>query len=232
MTAAAVIFLALGLYWPLKYMRQRSVCQAQLYRIGQGLISYQNDNNGQLPLVASAAGEPWWKVGYQPQSQKNLSNTRHLWLLVKGEYVNARDFVCPGKKCTSPIIPGKVSLTALYDFPSRNCISYSFRIRCNKSTEAQQGARQVLIADMNPLFEQLPTDFEHLRLEVDNMLSSLNSNNHSRCGQNVLFNDGSVSFEKKRLAGTDGDDIFTLRDIACYSGTERPASESDDFVAP
>lgn len=87
------------------------------------------------------------------------------------------------------------------------------------------------MADWNPLFEELPKDYSQpFQLRLTRKLLSLNSINHKRRGQNILFNDGRVNFMKTRLIGTD--DIFTLRDTDVYRGCEVPSCEEDFFVAP
>jgi hypothetical protein len=86
---------------------------------------------------------------------------------------------------------------------------------------------------MNPLFESLPSDFgQPLKLRLDARLLKVNSVNHKRKGQNVLFSDGSVKFVKTRLVGANNDDIFTLRDTQLYQGCEVPTCDTDDFLAP
>jgi hypothetical protein len=60
----------------------------------------------------------------------------------------------------------------------------------------------------------------------------LNSLNHNRRGQNVLFDDGSAGFVKTRFVGVNGDDIFTLQNTTLYQGSETPDRETDAFLAP
>jgi hypothetical protein len=236
LAAAAVIFFVIGTYFSMAgYMRQQSwqtACNAQLQRIGKGLLNYRSDNNGELPMVATAAGDPWWKVGYKPDSNENHSNTRHIYLLVRNGYVKPADFICPGAKKAKADDLGKMQIAGLRDFPGRQFISYSFRIRCVNATDAQTVSRCVLISDMNPLFENLPKEFEQLRLQIDEKMEKLNSINHAGRGQNVLFEDGSSGFFRTRLVGIDQDDIFTLRNTILYQGNERPGCEADAFVAP
>jgi hypothetical protein len=87
------------------------------------------------------------------------------------------------------------------------------------------------MADWNPLFEELPKDYSQpFQLHRTRKLQSLNSINHKRRGQNILFNDGRVNFMKTRLIGSD--DIFTLQDTDVYHGCEVPSCEEDFFVAP
>ena len=218
----------------LDYARARAwqmQCQAQLGRIGQGLNNYSSDHNGNIPSVAKAAGTPWWKVGYS--GEENYSNTRHTWLLVKGEYAKAEDFICPGKRQTklNPIALSRIK--ALNDFPDRRYIAYSLRIICDQPKKIQSLHRKALMADMNPLFETIPDDFNKpLNLFVNEKLQKRNSINHKRRGQNVLFCDGSSSFKRKRNVEISNDDIYTLRDTQVYTGIELPSCESDAFLAP
>jgi hypothetical protein len=233
-TAAVIVFVAGVLVAPLNLARQKSrqqACLMQLQRIGQGINSYSSDHDGQLPAVATAMGDPWWKVGYQ--GKENQSNTRHIWLLVKGGYVNPTDFVCPGRSQgqTAQLDPSQVQ--NYNDFPSRKYVTYSFRIRCSKPGEESTGGKKVLIADLSPLFEKLPNDYSKpFKLQLSTDLLNLNSINHNRSGQNVMFCDGSTEFVKSRQIGTSADDIFTLQDTNTYQGVEVPARETDAFLAP
>jgi prepilin-type processing-associated H-X9-DG protein len=234
LSTAAVILLVAGIYFsPLQYARNKANCQSQLYRIGQAMSSYQNDNDGQLPLVAAVDGAPWWKVGFKSKSPEHQSNTRHLWLLVKEGYVeNPADFLCPGKKHSKKIVYDMTRAVRYYDFPSRNHINYSFRIRCHKAPAQTNLSQKAVLSDLNPLFENLPVDFEQFTLELNKELKNLNSINHRRRGQNILFCDGHVEFVKTRFVGVDKDDIFTLQNILSYSGCETPSCETDAFLAP
>ena len=236
--AAAVIVLVAGTYFTTTgYMRQQSwqtACNAQLQRIGSGLSSYRNDNNGEMPMVATTAGDPWWKVGYKPDSNTNHSNTRHIYLLVRNGYIkNPAEFICPSAKTANAADLEKIQFEQLRDFPGRQFVSYSFRIRCPKPINSQTACRGVLISDMNPLFENMPKGSEQFKpLQVDEKLKKLNSLNHNSRGQNVLLDDGSADFVKTRLVGVNDDDIFTLQNTTLYQGSETPDHEADAFLAP
>jgi len=233
-TAAVIVFVAGVLIAPLNFARQKSrqqACLMQLQRIGQGIKSYSDDHDGQLPAVATTMGAPWWKVGYQ--GKENYSNTRHIWLLVKGGYVNPADFICPAASQSRALQLDPSQVQNYNDFPSRKYVTYSFRIRCVKPGEESTGGRKVLIADMSPLFEKLPDDYsEPFKLQLNKDLLTLNSINHKRRGQNVLFCDGSTIFVKMRRVGALEDDIFTLQDTDIYEGIEVPSRETDAFLAP
>jgi hypothetical protein len=218
----------------LNYARYKSwqlQCQAQLAGIGQGISSYSEDYAGNMPAVVMQAGTPWWKVGYQ--GQENQSNTRGVWLLVKTNYVNADKFVCPGAKSKSlePISFEQARL--MNDFPDRRYVPYSLRLICTKPAQISMFGRRVIMSDLNPLFENLPDDFNKpLNIPLTDKLLRLNSINHRRKGQNVLFCDGGVVFNKTRRVSATNDDIFTLQDRSVYEGVEVPTCEADDFLAP
>jgi hypothetical protein len=203
----------------------------QLARIAGGIKQYMADHDGQLPAVATAAGAPWWKVGYQGSG--NYSNTRHLWLLARGGYVEPADFVCPGARVGQGVQLDSLQVKDYNDFPDRKHVTFSFRIRCGKPKGARAVGQKILISDLNPLFEVLPgPDAKTLIVRLNKELLNINSANHNRMGQNVLLDDGSVKFLKTRHFGAAKDDIFTLQNTKVYQGVEVPLCESDTFLAP
>jgi hypothetical protein len=231
--AAAIVFVAGVIIAPLNFARQKSwqqLCLMQLGQIGQGINNYSADHDGKMPAVATTTGSPWWKVGYQ--GEENHSNTRHMWLLPKGGYIEASDFICPAS-CQGRVARLEQSQVKSYnDFPARKYVTYSLRIRWDKSAK-ETLTPTVLIADLNPLFERLPDNYSGpLNIRLNDRLFALNSINHNRRGQNVLFCDGSTKFVKVRRIGVAEDDIFTLQGTDAYQGTEVPSCETDAFLAP
>jgi hypothetical protein len=214
------------------YARHHSLlqqCQMQQSSIFQGLHNYISDHDGQPPDIATSVGAPWWKVG--DQGNENHSNTRRVYLLVKEGYVKPADFVCRACEYGETIQMTPEQLSKFKDFPSKRFVTYSFQISCRQTRNGTLLCRNVIMSDWNPLFEELPDDFsKQFSLRLDKKLLTLNSNNHNRRGQNVLFGDGRVEFLKTRFIGTD--DIFTLQDTDVYQGCEAPSCETDFFLAP
>lgn len=235
--AAAIVLAAAILIPSLSFARQKGLerrCRAQYADIYRGLSGYVSDHDGRLPAVAMAEGAPWWKVGYQ--GKENHSNTRPVWLLAKGGYVEPAKFVCPGSpRCKKPRFE-TLDVQEYNDFPDRDYVTYSFRIRCNGASGRRLSGRNVLMADLNPLSESLPRDFSKpFRIRLSEEMLTSNSINHRRRGQNVLFCDGSAEFTKARHASISDDDIYTLQQMSCgceVTGCELPSRESDAFVAP
>jgi hypothetical protein len=233
--AAAAILIIVGVLVPTlgtarqKYLKNS--CQAQLSSIFRGFNSYVENNNGQLPAVKMASGSPWYKVGNQ--GNENHSNTRHLFLLVKGNYVDSRSFCCPGTQKGKITDIDQSQLQQLKDFPQRSCVTYSFRISCSSTKDGNLTCRKVILADMNPLFEVLPSDSSvTFTVQLNREQLKINSNNHKQSGQNVLLGDGSVVFLKTRYMNNTDDDIYTLQDTDIYQGFEVPSIPTDFFLAP
>jgi len=233
-TVAASIMLIVGVLVPsLGFARQKywqKKCGMQLGSFFQGLRNYTDDHDGRQPSVATTAGAPWWKVGYQ--GTENQSNTRRIYLLVLDKYVKPEIFVCPGNKSGKNVKIEPSLLRTYKDFPDRQCVTFSFQISCGKTQGGKLLCRKAIMADWNPIFEELPNFDSTFRVHLDKKSLTVNSSNHNRRGQNVLFGDGRVEFLKTRFTGIAQDDIFTLQDTDVYQGDEVPSCETDFFLAP
>jgi hypothetical protein len=234
--AAAAIVIFAGLFFSsthyMRYISGKQLCRANLSGIYSGLNNYMSDYDGRMPCTGMQQGQPWWKVGKQDE---NSSNTRRVWLLVKDGYVDINNFICPGNEQSRKLdlALSKINPDKYNDFPTRWHITYSTRLRCPKSAIGETKGQKVLIADLNPLFENLPEDYSgQLSLKLNEELANLNSVNHKRKGQNVLFINGGVTFTKDRYTNISEDDIYTLKDTDIYKGIEVPRIESDSFLAP
>jgi hypothetical protein len=230
---AAVILLAAGVLIPslshARHQYRKQVCQRRLAGISNSIDYYSSDYDGRLPAVTTDVNQPWNKVGYQ--GKENQSNTRNLYLLLKlGYSTRPNDFTCCGRR-QERFRPLKVSEVRSYnDFPSREHIAYSFRIICRPPIKMSLLGEQPLMADRNPIFEDVSED--RFDVHLDRELSNRNSKNHNRRGQSVLFSDGHTAFLRTRHVGIPQDDIFTVQNVVEYRGRERPACEKDPFLAP
>ncbi len=238
--ATAAVFVIAGsvLFTTFNYMRFDSLRKrCQLQQSGQngffqGLGKYIDDHDGKQPAVATQAGAPWYKIGYQ--GDENHSNTRRLYVLVRDGYIDQDSVVCPScsKSAKRPRLTAS-EIETYRDFPDRRYINYSFQIQCRRGSDGVLKCSKVLMADLSPLFEDLSGDFgKPLRVQLNKRLQTINSANHKRKGQNVLFGDGHVKYLKKRYIDVSMDDIFTLQNTDVYRGNEVPSCTTDFFLAP
>ncbi len=235
---AAVLVLFVGVGLPtLSFARQKywqTHCQANLANVREGFVNYVADHDGRLPSLAVGAGSPWWKVGYQ--GPEDHSNTRQGWLFVRQGYVSPEKFLCPARRVEGKVSFDRLKVEEYSDFPGRKFIGFSIRIGCPQSKENDWTSRKVLMADLNPIAEELPTDHSaEVNLRLSEELLRSNSRNHGGRGQSVLFGDGSVRFLRTRHTSFSDDDIYTLAEMSSgcrIRGYERPSCEQDAFVAP
>jgi hypothetical protein len=234
--AAALILLAINTMFPVfSHMRNRAhklACSANLGSIGMGLSNYQNSNDGRMPYIMMDNDAPWWKVG--DQGEKNQSNTRHFWLLVKNDYAEGSNFVCPGREGSVATDVTGASAEKYCDFPSRKNVNYSFALMSSENSNRKNAdSISVIMADLNPVFEGITTPFEQPlfgQIALNEQLRQMASTSHNRSGQNVLIRDGSARFNKQRMYLND--DIYTLRGKTSYRGNERPTTIGDVFLVP
>ncbi len=239
-SVAACVLLAFTLLRPSlqqqRQLAQQRQCASLMGQAGQAFASYAQDNNGYLPYVERQPGSPWWHVGRQ--GDENVSNTRNVWLLVRGNYLQPDAFMCPGAPTYKFSVYRNTEANErehLKDFYARELISYSFRLTdaAHRQLRLDKASRDPLMADKNPIFFGFNPDQQNvLDLSTNPELLQINSHNHHGRGQNVLYHDGSARFSLQRYLGARLDDIFTIRDARQYHGTELPQAEDDIFIAP
>ena len=108
---------------------------------------------------------------------------------------------------------------------------------CDETAQRQRGgALTVLMADSNPVFEQIfrkntKRDGDRFSMIfITDEMRQMRSTNHRGKGQNILFSIGSAEFNDKRTILDD--DIYMIRDTDIYSGCEIPCDVSDIFLVP
>ncbi|MCK4657940.1 MAG: prepilin-type N-terminal cleavage/methylation domain-containing protein [Phycisphaerae bacterium] len=149
-----------------------------------------------------------------------LSPTRALWMLVRAGDVQVKQLICPSSG-ESPDPAREVDRH--YDFASYGNISYGYQVpfgpndtRPSENLDSRMG----MIADKGPYYTEtrpnngMPGDTEELTAASSpNDWRGFNSPNHGGRGagegQNVLFQDGHATFERKPIVGVDDDNIYT-----------------------
>ena len=193
---------------------------------------YANDYHDQFPR----AGGPNSKWGRTPNWQAhNLSDafnlkdgdgqatvSASLYLLVKYEDVAPKSFICKRESRISQFKSSKYGirdkeLWDLWDFgpdPSRHC-SYSYHLPYGKySLTVSNLPGMAVAADRNPWIKSpfaRAKNFSKFDPNGTNrQIRNGNTITHKDDGQNVLYVDGHVTFEKKSFCGVNNDNIYTF----------------------
>lgn len=234
-TAASILLIVGVLVRSSSVVRQHYACQRcaeNLNRVYQAVGLYSDDYNGFLPAVARAKGANWHAIGGQgPQSG---SNTKNPYLLLGLRYSDRpADFLCGGRTGhgAPPLTLAEVARRS--DFPSRDYITYSYRLMPSARVKMEALGGRPLMADMNPHFERSVADNASAQpFRLDERVLRLNSPNHGRQGQNVLSGDGHVRYGRSRFVGDSDDDIYTMTDGDMGDGCKLPSCLDDVMLAP
>ncbi len=237
--AQVLMILWVGVNAGRKVLSPRMSCGTNLSGIGKAMLLYSNDYEDALP-VAGAKGTIW--VGSLPdwtaQDRSAAFGIRSdgtggqatlgasLYLLVRYTDVTPKTFVCRGDRGTRPFdpnehLPGPKRAGALWDFgpdPSRHCsYSYDMPYGTYRRTVSMEPS-MALAADRNPWIDGpfwRATDFSKFKYDgTDKQQRMGNAIAHALHGQNVLFLDTHVNFQKRSYCGLENDNIYTSWDGA------------------
>jgi len=170
-----------------------------------------------------------------------------FYLLVKYVDVTPKSFLCKGDSGVTQFKPsdygaGGIDLIDLWDFgpkPQKHC-SYSYHIPYGHSSSRGGGGGasyaltassepgMAVVADRNP-WQDSPgasarPGSDWSAFNPDGPRESIRKGNaltHQEDGQNVLFTDGHVKFEKSPSCGINGDNIYTTWTNAEPASAER-----------
>ncbi|MHC4495757.1 MAG: type II secretion system protein [Planctomycetota bacterium] len=237
----AIIALLMGILMPaLARVRQiafRMVCGTNLSGIGKAMLIYANDYEDELPRSGGrnstwAGIIPNWlapnRFGAYGVSAAGEGGTGSIsscfYLLVKYAEVTPKSFICKGDSGTNEFKPaddgaGDRDLIDLWDFgtvPSEHC-SYSYHMPFglySLTTSSEPG--MAVAADRNPFLTSPMAEPKDISLFIPEggreAVKIGNANQHQEDGQNVLFLDSHVGFEKNPYCGINDDNIYTFWD--------------------
>jgi len=152
-----------------------------------------------------------------------------------------------------------------FDFRGYNMLSYGYQMPFGRNAKPREGMdpRMPICADKGPFFEAGPldassgwtkdqprlvmndpsfglTDTELLKVSSDRW-RPYNSRNHNTEGQDVLFTDGHVDFQRKPVCGVNFDNIYTRQSdytlLASLQGNKPadlagPTTNTDAIIIP
>jgi len=237
----AIIALLMGILMPaLAKVRQlafRMVCGTNLSGIGKAMLIYANDYEDELPRAGGrtsvwspainnfAATTRQQAYGLAADGSGGAASiTSCFYLLVKYAEVTPKSFMCKGDSGVIEFKPaaynvGNRDLIDLWDFgndrPVKHC-SYSMHLPFDKYALTTAGDPGMAVAaDRNPW---MPSPFGDAKdrsrfgLADREQIKFGNAAQHQDEGQNVLFLDSHVQFEKTPFCGINEDNIWTYWD--------------------
>lgn len=227
----------------------RKKCASNLAQIGQAMVLYSNDNNGQFPrgsydrehadkvncYTAAAIPDPFAKEG--PVNDV----TAAIFMLLRTQEITPELFICPSSgKSALKYADGKTA-QSFSNFPNNESLSFSMHNPFAGAVGVNAGARWnntlaaefILAGDMNPGGDALA---KLTGTSPREELKKGNSRNHLQDGQNILFGDGHVDFTRTPFCGMDHDNAFTYgpsgNDAGGTGVSGPPASASDSVLLP
>ena len=262
----AIIALLMGILMPaLAKVRQiafRMVCGTNLSGIGKAMLIYANDYDDELPRSGGRNSKwnttiPAWDAANRftayglaaDGSGGTGSISSCFYLLVKYAEVTPKSFICKGDSGTTEFKPsdynaGNRDLIDLWDFgpePKKHCsYAYHHPFGLYALTTASEPGLAVA-ADRNPWTKSPAGDaksFPGLFSPTGGReaVKTGNAIQHQEDGQNVLFLDNHVSFEKQSFCGINDDNIYTfwdggdIRVGAPPTLTSEPKDRADSLV--
>ena len=238
-TIALLMAILLPTLAKMRYKRYRATCATNLSQIGKAMLMYVNDYDDQLP-VAGGPNSKWGTTpNYQADTRRaafgldsektsgQASISASLYLLVKYEQLRPKSFICKGDTNTTEFIPAKYGvrekdLIDLWDFgpdPAKHC-SFSYHIPYGAYALTSSNLPGMAVAaDRNPWIDSPSAkakDFSRFKPDIPPWNGTMeqarygNAIAHQGDGQNVLFVDSHVEFEKRAYCGSEDDNIYTF----------------------
>jgi hypothetical protein len=216
----------------------RMVCGRNLSGLGKAMLIYANDYEDELPQAGGSYGAVWhdslpnWQ-GINRSQAYGLNANRtggrvtvasSLYLLVKYTEVAPKTFVCPGDPGVMDFRFSEYDVwnkeyIDVWDFgpnPAEHC-SYSYHSAYNSYyalNVASSRPDMAVAADRNPWIDcpaAKAKDFSLFDWDGDTQKQKAgNAIAHLEYGQNVLFLDSHVAFEKRAFCGFKDDNIYTF----------------------
>jgi prepilin-type N-terminal cleavage/methylation domain-containing protein len=216
----------------------RVKCGSNLRQIGQAMLLYANENNGNYPrtyynpgtaLTVDTNGNnnstPFITTGASPVGTNNVGAS--MFLLLRTQDITAAVFTCPSANTepdtyqagtTKGNVQFQSNFTGANSSIARNC-SYSIENMYPDTNAINNGWRwtntlkadYAIMADLNP-GKNTATSSDPSKPTTSSSSKDIqlytNSPNHQRQGQNVLYGDLHVDFSQTAFCGVDQDNIY------------------------
>ena len=223
MLIAAALLLTVTLFQlgKARTLAVQTACANNLAMLGTAFGQYAANNSGLLPSISVPADHNWLPRSMTGHAHRSAD--AHCNLANLAPMLDARTRYTAWTRMICPAVPG-VSVTRGGTHPAWSNVGYSYIDELSDYHHHWvQGGHVAIMADRNPLF-------------YDGGVRQVNVNswNHARRGQNVLYDDGGVFWTRTPDVGPRHDNIWTLGNppILVYSGMEEPTSRYDIILVP
>jgi len=262
----AIIALLMGILMPaLARVRQiafRMVCGTNLSGIGKAMLIYAGDYEDELPRAGGRntvwGGPVVWNAANRNAAYGLAANgtggkatvSSCFYLLVKYAEVTPKSFICKGDSGTSEFKlanetgAGSLEFIDCWDFgsePLKHC-SYTYHMPFGLyalTTSSEPG--MAVAADRSPWLKSPAAEAKTIaQFNPTGTMEQQkygNSVSHQEDGQNVLFMDSHVSFEKRAYCAINDDNVYTFwdggdirRGAAPVVGLTEPKDRKDSFL--
>ncbi|MCP4261625.1 MAG: DUF4190 domain-containing protein [Planctomycetes bacterium] len=214
----------------------RMICGTNLSGLGKAMLIYSNDYDDEYPRAGGrysiwSSSIPGWRADNRygayglsaDGSGGRATISSSFYLLVKYAEITPKSFICIGDYGTKTFNPFKYGenekeLADLWDFgpePRKHC-SYSYHMPYGLyalTSSSEPG--MAVAADPSPWLMSSVASSNIAYFDPDDKKKVTRIGNaitHKGDGQNVLFMDNHVSFEKNSFCGVNDDNIYTYWD--------------------
>ena len=225
-------------FYNTRYANSRMRCGSNLAQIGRAMLLYNSDFGDLRFQEAGGPGTVWqskinnWQAdnridafGLKPDGTGGSATiSSSFYLLVKYADVNPKVFICPADPKSRPFkasdYKSGMNDEDAWDFgpePTKH-YSYSYHLPYGQYALLDTFDPDVAVAaDRNPWLDPYTDttgfkwDSQTMTRRRENIKRYMKGNSglHKREGQNILFMDNHVSFEKASFCGVNDDNIYT-----------------------
>jgi len=223
----------------------RVKCAANLKQIGNGLLLYANENNGNFPrtqftlgsaALGTVAAVTQGNTAADPfqGSPCGINNVpAELYLLLRTQDLTGSVMVCPSSNdepCTYQKAATKGNVLNQSNFDDTKNLSYSIQVAYPGQPAVDSGFRwtntlsadYAIAADRNPGASPNSKVTTITTTSAQKDIKTGNSLNHQTAGQNVLFGDLHVDFSQTSFCGVQQDNIYGNGAVVAGSTTINP----------
>ena len=246
----AIIALLISILLPslsrARELSKRTVCSANLRGIGQAMYIYAQDDPGVFPAIAATSGIPPSTASEgqmtlfdpvtrtaEPSTTGVPSPTVDMWSIVRANNTTPKQYICPS---TVDSQDPATDTTAYFDFLGPQHLSYAYQYQHDPN-------RRIIGTSSEPTFPFMADANPYIKGGVTGSIVTDrnsqfrgNSDNHTnREGQNILFQDSHVLFEKGPDVGISGkvSGVASSRGRDnCYTWTTSTAAVDPGVAAP